>query len=106
MALPKRKPPAGLETAASRGPNRYHRQLDSSCQSIEMEEIDHWRDGCFQPDLYDRMEWMPLADLHKHYPELVFARLRSKTKPKGWDIVVGSAPRYCVARWRTASDPL
>lgn len=99
MSLPPRKSPR-IETAASRGPYRYHEPIDNSCESLEQEVLPF---GCggWQSDLLNDMRCRDSRYLGLHYPELTFATVRGK-KPGGHDYVVEmGGSRYRVADWRT-----
>lgn len=97
--MPPRRSPQ-IETAASRGPYRYHAPIDSACESLEAEALPF---GCggWQWDLLDDMRYRDSRYLELHYPELTFDIVTGK-KPKGHAYVVDiGRGRHRTADWRT-----
>jgi hypothetical protein len=101
---PRLRRPAGLETAASRGPFRIHPVLDNSVTDLEAEAIHH-DFSAYDHDLREAMRDCSLLELGKRYPEMTFARLHSAKRPRGYDAAVerGGKGWYLVAKWRTAA---
>jgi hypothetical protein len=98
----RRKTPAGLESANTRGGGcRFHQHLDTSCE-LDMEQL---RYGCggFSWELLDDMRFRPLAWLELHHPEFVFGLSLKKPRKGDCDYMAElRRGRWRTARWRTA----
>jgi len=101
MTPPRRSP--RIETAASRGPFRYHPPINNDVESLENEDLPY---GCggFTSGLLDNMRWRPTSWLELHYPELTFGLSAKKPRRSECDYMMqlDRSRAWRTAKWRTA----